>query len=109
MLNPELFGKEYLLAPYLNLQENGKTYTISGAVDMDVYSKLFPNKEMNWSYMEDYQYVFVIDKATNRMLHETWTRNLSSGMSLTWQIDFKDFNQTPAIVLPESVLKAVQK
>jgi hypothetical protein len=109
MPNSELNGKEYLLAPYLNIQESGNLYTIYGTVDMNVYSKLFPNNEINWTKMKNYRFVFVIDKATKRMLSETWTRNLSSGESYTWQIDFKDFNQVAPVVIPESVLKAVQK
>lgn len=109
MPNSELNGKEYLLAPYLNMQENGNVYTIYGTVDMNVYSKLFPNNEINWSKMKNYRFVFVIDKTTNRMLSETWTRNLSSGESFTWQIDFKDFNQVATVVIPQSVLDAVHK
>ena len=107
-------GKENLLAPYLTLKDDGTTYTMSGTIDMNVFSKLFSDPDTNWLDIKSYQYVFKVDKATNRLVSETWTRTLTAdetpwtNTSYTWQIDLQKFNQVPTIQTPDVVLKAVQ-
>ena len=114
MPQPQVWGKEYLLAPYLTLKDDGTTYTMSGTIDMNVFSKLFSDPDTNWSGIKSYQYVFKVDKATNRLVSEAWTRTITAdetpwtNTSYTWQIDLQKFNQVPTIQTPDSVLKAVQ-